>query len=285
MLLAKFHGKNSNMLFKEYLVVLRGGGDLATGVAYRLHQAGFPVLALELARPLVVRRRVALATAVLEDAVTIETLQARRVADAAEALALAKTGVIPVLVAPKLAPIQQQLNGRLPIVVDARMAKRNIDTSRADAELVIGLGPGFTAGDDCHAVIETMRGHALGRVIWQGRALPNTGTPGIVAGKGAERVIRAPAAGVVQWVCEIGDRVEAGALLGDVDGAPMHAPFAGVVRGLIAPGTAVPAGLKIGDVDARGDRDACFTISDKALAIGGGVLAAILTWLNRSADA
>jgi xanthine dehydrogenase accessory factor len=148
------------------------------------------------------------------------------------------------------------------------------------ASLVIALGPGFTAGVDCHAVIETMRGHRLGRVIWHGSALSNTGTPGLVAGKGAERVLRAPVGGVVSWRKGIGDRAREGEWLGDVDGRAIVAPFAGVVRGLIAPGTAVRAGLKIGDIDARNDVDACSTISDKALAIGGGVLEAILTYLS-----
>jgi xanthine dehydrogenase accessory factor len=269
------------MLFADQLVVIRGGGDLATGIVYRLHQAGFPLIVLELAQPFVVRRQVAVATAVLQGHITIESLQAQLAYTLQEALQLAQTtSTIPVLVAPDLSAIAN-LQSPISILVDARMAKRNIDTSREQAPLVIALGPGFTAGVDCHAVIETMRGHTLGRVIWQGTAVPNTGTPGIVAGKGAERVLRAPAAGAVNWKVEIGDWVQEGDVIGDVDGAAVVAPFAGVVRGLIAPGTAVPAGLKIGDLDARGDVSACFTISDKALAIGGGVLEAILTYLNR----
>ncbi|MEW5988770.1 MAG: selenium-dependent molybdenum cofactor biosynthesis protein YqeB, partial [Chloroflexota bacterium] len=233
-------------------------------------QAGFPIIVLELPQPLVVRRRVALATAVLEGEVTIEGLPGRLVSTPAEALRLAYAGVIPVLVAPQLPVANYQLP--ITILIDARMAKRNLDTRIDQAALVIGLGPGFEAGRDCHAVIETMRGHRLGRVIWQGSALPNTGTPGLVAGKGAERVLRAPLEGVMDWRVEIGDRVKEGDLLGTVDGRPVVAPFDGVLRGLIAPGTAVPAGLKIGDLDPRGDVDACFTLSDKALAVGGGVL-------------
>ncbi|MCA9955674.1 MAG: EF2563 family selenium-dependent molybdenum hydroxylase system protein [Anaerolineales bacterium] len=284
------------MLFSQHLVILRGGGDLATGVAYRLHQAGFPLIVLELPQPLVVRRKVALATAVREGQVQIESLQAQRVETVDEALTLAYAGGIPVLVAPELPVIGNRLSvigerltdygspttdHRIPILIDARMAKRNIDTRPDQADLVIALGPGFTAGVDCHAVIETMRGHTLGRVIWEGAAIPNTGTPGIIGGKGAERVLRAPAAGTVDWKLDIGDLVQAGDLIGDVAGEPITAPFAGVLRGLIAPGTAVSAGLKIGDLDARADVDACFTISEKALAIGGGVLEAILTHLNR----
>lgn len=279
------------MLFAQHTVILRGGGDLATGAAYRLHQAGFPVVVLELPRPLVVRRQVALATAVLQGEIAIEGMVGRRVDTAADALALAQTGEIPVLVAPELSVISNQwaagatpapnLPSSLSVLVDARMAKRNIDTRLDQAGLVVALGPGFTAGVDCHAVVETMRGHWLGRVIWQGSALPNTGTPGIVAGKGAERVLRAPRAGAVAWQAAIGDVVQAGQPLGAVAGAMVAAPFAGVVRGLIAPGTAVPAGAKIGDVDARAEREACFTISDKSLAIGGGVLTAVLVYLNK----
>ncbi len=286
------------MLFSKHLVILRGGGDLATGIAYRLHQAGFPLIVLELAQPLVVRRKVALATAVLEGHIQIETLHAQRAQSADEALELANSGQIPVLVSPQLPVISNQLavfgdrslntdyrplitDHRIPILIDARMAKRNLDTHIDQAELVIALGPGFTAGVDCHAVIETMRGHTLGRIIWQGSAIPNTGTPGIVAGKGAERVLRAPIAGRVDWRLEIGDLVQEGDTIGDVAGKTITAPFAGVLRGLIAPGSEVAAGLKIGDLDARADSSACFTISEKALAIGGGVLAAILTHLNQ----
>lgn len=270
------------MLFADHLIIVRGGGDLGTGVVYRLHKAGFPVLVLELANPLVVRRKVALATAVPEGEIQIEDLCGCRVEDVAEARAVIERGDIPVLVAMDLEPVIEKLDVDLTAVVDARLAKRNIDTRIDQAPLVIGLGPGFTAGQDCHAVIETMRGHTLGRVIWQGSALPNSGTPGIVAGKGAERVLRAPADGAAGWSVEIGDIVSAGQVLGEVDGAPVQAPFDGVVRGLIAPGTAVTKGLKIGDVDARADREACFTISDKALSIGGGVLEAIMVHLNSS---
>lgn len=267
----------SDLLFGEQLVVLRGGGDLATGVAYRLHKAGFPLVVLELAQPLVVRRRVALATAVAEKAITIEGLQGQLVADVATALILAQQGIIPVLVAPQMPDFGRPLTA----VVDARMAKRNLDTSLSQAPLVVALGPGFTVGGDCHAIVETMRGHTLGRVLWQGSALPDTGTPGEVAGKGAERVLRAPVAGVVHWEKEIGDSVPEGEGIGTVAGVPVVAPFSGVLRGLIAPGTAVRQTLKIGDLDPRADRSACFTISDKALAIGGGVLEALLTWLNK----
>jgi xanthine dehydrogenase accessory factor len=162
------------------------------------------------------------------------------------------------------------------VVVDAIVAKRNTGTSRTDAPLVIALGPGFTAGRDCHAVIETNRGHWLGRALWTGSAQPDTTVPGEVSGRQGERVLRAPMAGVVEAHREVGDRVAEGELVASVNGIPVYAPFAGVLRGLIHPGLCVPAGLKIGDLDPRGERDHCVTISDKSLAIAGGVLEAIL---------
>lgn len=272
------------MPFEQDLIIVRGGGDLGTGVVYRLHRAGFPVLVLELERPLVVRRRVALATAVLEGDIMIESLYGCLVHDPEGVKAALKLGQIPVLVAPDLAELRPRLPRPLFAVVDARLAKRNIDTTIDQAPLVIGLGPGFTAGVDCHAVIETKRGHTLGRVIYDGPALPNTGTPGIIAGKGAERVLRAPADGAAAWTVAIGDAVTVGQVLGSVADMPVAAPFDGVVRGLIAPGTVVSAGIKIGDVDARLDREACFTISDKALSVGGGVLEAVVAaWAHRAA--
>lgn len=264
------------MLFAHTPVLIRGGGDLATGIVYRLHKAGFPVIVTELPHPLVVRRTVAVATAVRQGRINIEDLKAERVDSWDMALECALEGRIPVWVAPMLPATPLPLAA----IVDARMAKRNIDTNRDQAALVMGLGPGFSAGADCHAVIETMRGHTLGRVIWKGAAIPNTGTPGIVAGKGKERVLRAPVDGQVGWHCRIGELVSDGQLLGEVAARPIAAPFNGVVRGLIDAGTTVNAGQKIGDVDARGDVSACFTISDKALAIGGGVLEALLVWLN-----
>jgi len=264
------------MLFPDDLVLLRGGGDLATGVAYRLHQAGFPLAVLELPRPLVVRRRVALATAVLEGRVEVEGLVGRRVESWGQAAAVAKSGEIPVLVAPDWPPVGLS-DGDVAVLIDARLAKRKLDTRIDQAPFVIALGPGFSAGSDCHAVVETKRGHTLGRIIWDGPALANTGLPGTIAGKTADRVLRAPASGAVAWQVSIGDVVLEGQPLGRVGSEPLSAPFAGVVRGLIAPGLEVAAGYKIGDLDARAGREACFTISDKALAIGGGVLAAILS--------
>ena len=253
--------------------MLRGGGDLATGVAWHLVEAGWPVVVLELPEPLTVRRTVALSTAVTDGEVTVQGMRGVLVASPLEAIATARRGDVAVLVAPELAALGP---ARPDVVVDARLAKRNIDTSMNDADLVVALGPGFTAGHDCHAVVETMRGHRLGRVIWSGSAQPDTGQPAELGGRSADRVLRAPAAGEVAWLVSIGDAVTHDQPLGSVAGEPVTAPFDGVVRGAIRSGTAVPAGLKIGDVDPRCDPSACWEISDKSLAVGGGVLEAVM---------
>jgi xanthine dehydrogenase accessory factor len=260
----------------DVLVVLRGGGDLATGAAWRLKRAGFGVAVCELDWPLTLRRSVAFSTAVTDGSVIVEGIRAVR-ATVTEAASLARSDLVPVIISPGLPPLAAD------VVVDARMAKRLLDTTIGDAPLVVALGPGFTAGRDCHAVIETMRGPQFDRVFWSGSAAPNTGTPGEIGGRGAERVLRAPAAGKARWRARIGDVVEAGTVLGAVDGIEVRAPFAGLVRGLVADGSTVPSGLKIGDVDPRADTD-WQQISDKALAIGGGVLEAVLTWLNDAAS-
>lgn len=255
----------------DALCLVRGGGDLATGVAWRLFQAGYPVVVAELPQPLTVRRLVALSTAVTEGRVSIEGMEGRLAADPDQAVRLAFVGLVGVVVSPDLPSIGAD------VVIDARLAKRNIDTTTADARLVVGLGPGFTAGIDCHAVIETNRGHRLGRCLWHGSAEADTGTPGLVGGRGAERVIRAPGAGPIDWSAAIGDQVAAGDRLGAVAGAEVVAPFGGVVRGLIRAGTPVHRGLKIADIDPRTDTPVD-EISDKALAVGGGVLEAVLRW-------
>jgi xanthine dehydrogenase accessory factor len=256
----------------DELCVVRGGGDLATGVVWRLHRCGFPVVVTELAAPSTIRRTVAVSTAVTEGVVDVEGLVARRVDGLQAALAMAGGDEIPVLVSPAVPELGQR------VVVDARMAKRPLETTIGDAAFVVGLGPGFVVGEHCHAVVETNRGHHLGRVLWEGSAEADTGTPGVVGGRGAERVVRAPAGGAARWDVSIGDLVVTGQRLGEVGGREVVAPFDGVVRGAIASGTDVPAGTKIGDVDPRGDPQACREISDKALAIGGGVVEAVCTW-------
>ncbi len=257
--------------FDDLLVVVRGGGDLATGAAWRLKRAGIPLIVCELARPLTVRRTVAFSTAVLDGSVEVEGLRAV-LTSLGDAEAVAHTDEVPVVVSPELPSVAAD------VVVDARMAKRPLDTTIDDAPVVVALGPGFVAGVHCHAVVETMRGPRLGRVIWSGGAQPNTGRPGDVAGHGSERVLRAPAAGPVSWRVRIGEQVEAGLVLGSVRAAAIHAPFPGVVRGLIADGTIVSRGLKIGDVDPRAEAS-WNELSDKALSVGGGVVEAVLTSL------
>jgi len=260
-------------LFQKHMIVIKGAGDLASGVAYRLKRAGFPLLMTELPAPLFVRRTVAFGEAVYSGSITIEGLTAQRVKNSAETLALAHSEVIPVLVDPA-ATVVTQLQPT--ILIDAIIAKRNVGTRINDAPLVIALGLGFTAGVDCHMVIETKRGHRLGRPIEQGAAEVDTGIPDLVNGIGADRVLRAPTTGQVEPLVKIGDQVSSGQAVAQVGGLIIHAPFAGTVRGLIHPAVTVTRGMKIGDLDPRGVVEHCFTISDKAFAIGGGVLEAIL---------
>ena len=255
------------------LVVLRGGGDLATGVAWRLHRAGFRVIILEIPQPTVIRRTVAFAEALLSRQTTVEGITARHAADIAEAYAILEEGEIPVLA---------DANGesltifKPTAVVDAILAKRNLGTRKSMAPAVIALGPGFTAGEDCHALVETARGHELGRVILEGKAQPNSGIPGIIAGKGAERVLRAPANGIFQPQKKIGDLVKEGDVLAQVSGHNLLSPFDGKIRGLLAPDIPVTEGFKVGDVDPRGEQVNENLISDKARAVAGGVLEALL---------
>lgn len=265
------------MLFSQHLVVVRGGGDLGTGAAWRVKRAGFPVVVLELGRPLAIRRRVAFASAVMDGPQTVEGVVARLAGTIDDAVAIAHTGDVAVLVDPGTGSLRE-----LPsVVVDARLAKHNIDTTIDQAPLVVGLGPGFTAGVDCHAVVETMRGHRLGRVMWDGCATPDTGVPGSVGGERSRRVVRSPGSGRVIWQVEIGALVDAGDRIGTVGETAVESPIAGAVRGLVAPGHPAEPGLKIADIDPRADPAMCFEISDKSRSVGGGVLEAILTWLDR----
>lgn len=255
------------------LVVIRGAGDLASGIAHRLRRAGLAVAMTEVPEPRALRRAVSFATAIYEGSIAIEGVEAHRAASSDEARLLLRQGLIAVLVDPECQALQDL---RPEVLVDAIMAKRNLGTRIDSAPLVIGVGPGFAAGVDVHAVIETQRGHDLGRVIYQGSAAANTGVPGAVLGYTRERVLWAPAAGVLRGGLPIGTRVEAGQAVAEVDGRPVVAAVSGVLRGLMHDGLRVEAGEKVGDVDPRGVAEHCFTISDKARAIGGGVLEAIL---------
>jgi xanthine dehydrogenase accessory factor len=260
-------------VLEDIKVAVRGGGDLASGVVYRLHRAGAQVVVLELAQPRVIRRAVAFASAVLEGTIEIEGIVGRRVETLEAAEEAIRDAEVPVLVDPQGDTIRRW---HPDVLVDAILAKRNLGTSADDAPIVIGLGPGFEAGIDVHAVIETNRGHYLGRVILEGHAAPDTGIPGPVMGYAEERVLRAPRSGVLRTLRKIGDLVVASEPVANVDGEPAFVRIAGVLRGLASDGLTVTEGDKIGDVDPRGIREHCFTISDKALAVGGGVLEAIL---------
>ena len=255
------------------LALIRGAGDLASGVALRLWRSGISVVMTELPRPTVIRRTVSFADAITHGAMTVEDVTARFAANARQAKQLLAQDVIPVLADPECC-----CRGELQpdVIVDAILAKRNLGTRITDAPIVIGVGPGFTAGEDCHAVVETMRGHTLGRAIYQGSALPNTNIPGLIGGFAGERVLRAPADGVFTGAKKIRDLVQEGDVVGYVAGVPMCATISGVLRGLLADGVEVKRGMKSGDIDPRGEVSYCDTVSDKANAIAGGVLEAIL---------
>jgi xanthine dehydrogenase accessory factor len=258
---------------KRALVLLRGGGDLATGVALRLHRAGIKVLITELAQPLAVRRAVSFGEAVYEGVHTVEGITARRV-ERDEITSVLEAGEIPVLVDPNADILLSSFI--FMVVIDARLIKVSPNPLSIDMPLHIGLGPGFHAGINCHAVIETRRSHALGRVYWDGTTQPDSGNP-----EGdPRRVLRAPIEGVLLARSKIGEHVEEGQVVAVIRGHaehPVPSPMKGALRGLIREGIHVNQGLKIGDVDPRDDVSACFLVSDKALAIGGAALEAILT--------
>lgn len=265
------------------VVVLRGGGDLASGVALRLHRSGIRVLITELPRPLAVRRLVSFCSAVYQGEVVIEGVRGVLLTDDSDLPAVLQRGDVPVLVDPEARVIlSPELDVRA--VVDARMRKRPPEALSPagapwleSAPLFIGLGPGFVAGENCHVAIETNRGHFLGRPIWHGSPEADTGIPGAVARFRGERVLRAPADGVLSTRVEIGSRVQAGQVIAEVNDRVVLAPFDGLLRGLLHSGLEVRRGMKIGDVDPRGDERLAYTVSEKSLAIGGGVLEALLT--------
>lgn len=293
----------------DQLVIVRGGGDIATGTIRTLRRAGFPVLILESAHPSAIRRTVALSEAVYEGSATVEDVSVTLAHNLDEAEYLLFQDGIAMLVDPDGAAIRDIIHsgekyaewdtglttleggGRhlfLTCVIDAILAKKNLGTTKDMAPLVIALGPGFTAGRDCDVVIETMRGHSLGRAITEGEALHNTGTPGLIAGHAQDRVIHSPAAGIVKTCAAIGDIVEEGQPIASIipeessprlgePGVPVRATFTGLLRGLIRDGYPVPEGFKIADIDPRAsEHDNCFRISDKARAIGGAVLTELI---------
>lgn len=255
------------------LILIRGAGDLASGIALRLFHAKFQIVMTDLPRPTAIRRTVCFSQAIVEGQTQVEDVIAARAPSVDEALEIIRQGKIPVLADPEGLCISQL---KPHAVVDAILAKRNLGTKITDAPCVIGVGPGFTAGLDCHAAVETMRGHTLGRVITEGSPIPNTNIPGLIGGFAGERVLRAPADGLFEPCLHIGDMVEQGEIAGYVGGEPMLCQIGGVLRGLLAEGVRVHKGMKAGDVDPRGEVSYCYQVSDKALSIGGGVLEAIL---------
>ncbi|MDF2626824.1 MAG: selenium-dependent molybdenum hydroxylase system protein YqeB family [Symbiobacteriaceae bacterium] len=253
------------------MILVKGAGELASGIAWRLVQCGFPVVMTEVAQPLAVRRTVSFCSAVYTGSWTVEGVTARLVSSVEDAA----HREVPLLIDPTAACVATL---RPTAVVDAIMAKRNLGTALSDAPVVVGVGPGFTAGTDCHAVVETQRGHWLGRVYYQGAAIPDTGQPAERGGHSEGRIVRAPAPGAFHAAgsATIGSTVRPGDVLGHVGGVPVYAAIGGILRGLVFDGTPVTLGLKIGDIDPVCEPERCHTISDKALAVAGGVLEALL---------
>jgi xanthine dehydrogenase accessory factor len=255
------------------LVIIKGAGDLASGIALRLRHAGFDLVMTEIPRPTAVRRTVCFSQAVYEGSARVEDVNALLVRDEKEMRRVLAEKKIPLFVDPGAEIVKKFRPG---VVVDAVMAKKNPGTRITDAPVVIGVGPGFCAGLDCHAVIETQRGHTLGRVLTEGSALPNTGVPGDIGGYTVERMLRSPADGVFEARSQIGARVAKGDIVAAVGDTPLRAGIDGVLRGLLPSGVTVTKGMKAGDIDPRCEVSHCFTVSDKALAVAGGVLEAIL---------
>lgn len=256
---------------------IRGAGDLATGIALRLYRSGFDIVMSDIAVPTTVRRTVAFSPAVYTGETSVEGITGKLCENISMIDTVIESGCIPVIVDPSGEIMKEY---KPDIIVDAIIAKTNIGTKITDADIVIGVGPGFEAGVDCHAVVETKRGHNLGRVLWSGSAYPNTGVPGNIGGYTVERIIRATADGVFKAKVNIGDYVKAGDLLAYCDETPIYANIDGIVRGLLQDGVKVKTGMKSGDVDPRAEKEYCFTVSDKASAIGGGVLEAILSKIS-----
>lgn len=262
----------------QLTIGIKGAGEMASAVAWRLHRAGFPkIFMVETDHPLAVRRKVSFCEAVHEGRAVVEGLEAVRVDRIDEIPPAWSKKRIAVLVDPRWTIIHKM---GPQVSIDAVLAKKNLGTVITEAPLVIGLGPGFTAQKDVHLVIETNRGHNLGRIITSGEAEKDTGIPGIIGGYTEERVLRAPIAGRFESSSSIGDLVKSGDIIGSVNGEKMTARINGVLRGLIRSGIRVEQGLKIGDIDPRGEQNYCSTISDKARAIAGAVLEGILRVYN-----
>lgn len=265
--------------FNENLVLIRGAGDIATGVAVRLHHAGFQVIMTDLPKPTVIRRSVSFAQSIYTKMTQVEDVTAIHAKNDKDAKTIIANGHIPVLIDKSC----QYLSSLKPkFVVDAILAKHNLGTHKTMAPITIALGPGFIAGEDCHAVIETNRGHYLGKIIYQGKTADNTGIPGNIGGYTYERVLRSPCNGLFNSDRQIGELVNEGDIIAYIDKTPIYAPLSGMIRGLLQNNLTVSKGFKVGDIDPRGSKADYTTISDKARAIGGSVLEAMM-YLNRQA--
>lgn len=261
------------------LVVIRGAGDIATGIALRLLHANIRVVMTDIAAPTAIRRTVCFSQAIPEGSFEVEGFCAVRADSTEEVERILENSGIPVLVDPNCTCLSALKPDGL---VDAILAKRNLGTRITDAPIVVGVGPGFCAGRDCHAVVETMRGHYLGRVIYDGEPIPNTNIPGLIGGYAGERVLRAPCDGVFHPLLSIGTQVRQGEIAAMVGDTPMLCTIDGILRGILPEGTQVFRGMKSGDIDPRCALDHCFCASDKALAVGGGVLEALLHFYGRT---
>lgn len=268
----------------DNLIIIRGGGDIASGTIYKLFQYGFKVLVLETANPSAIRRNVAFSEAVYNGTQTVENMTCHLAESVEKAISLLEEGRLVMLIDPKGDCIEQL---KPMAVVDGILAKKNLGTNRKMAPITVALGPGFTAGEDVDAVIETMRGHSLGRVIYEGKAIANTGIPGMVGGYTKERVIYSPAEGILRNVSKITDTVKQGEVIAfietETEKVSVEATIDGLLRGLIRDGYPVTKGFKIADIDPRlNEYENCFTISDKARCIAGGVVEAILHLKSRA---
>ena len=271
----RFMRESADGIFNN-LIIIRGAGDLATAVAIRLHNSGFRVVCLEVAKPTVIRRTVSFAQAVFEGQACVEGVHARLVSidDIDKTFS---EDVVPVLIDPAGDAIRILHPA---VLIDAIIAKRNLGTSRDMAPFTVALGPGFVAGEDVDCVVETARGHNLARLIYSGSAAPNTGIPGNIEGFTSERVIHSPCSGTFRSVKKIGDIVAKGDVIAEIDGMPVFATIDGMIRGLLHDGLDVPEHFKIADIDPRGSRADYLTCSDKARALGGAVLEAVMNYLS-----
>lgn len=263
------------------LIVIKGAGDLATGIAWRLHRCGFQVCCTDIAQPTTVRCTVAFSRAIYDGEATVMGLTAKRAADAADAERIMAAGQIPVLIDPDY---KEACKLKPEVLVDAIIAKKNLGTKITDAPLVVGVGPGFVAHENCHFCVESNRGHDMGRTIYEGSPEPDTATPGNVGGFSQERIVRATADGIWHPVVKITDVVKKGDLIAYAGETPVYAGMDGIVRGMMPEGTPTKKGLKSGDIDARCKVENCFTSTDKALAIAGGIMEGIFYYTKLLED-